>query len=395
MSSDHPVSRPLDGILVVAMEQAVAAPLCTARLADAGARVIKIERKEGDFARQYDDAALGDSSYFAWTNHGKESVVLDIKQEDDAALLHSIIARADVFIQNLAPGAAQRAGFGSEALREQHPALVTCDISGYGSSEAMNGMKAYDLLVQAESGLVSVSGAPGEYGRIGVSLCDIGAGVTAHAGIMEALLLRFRTGRGSAIAVSLFDVAAEWMSVPLIHGETGKGAPERVGLRHPSIAPYGAFPTRDGKLTLISIQNEREWQRLCQSVLARSEMAEHALYASNVLRVAHRDSLDADIAAITSSMTSEALRSALVEASIAYGALNSVEELSGHPALRRRAVTNTKKRALQLPAHPVLTAVAAEVTASERQEGRRVPRLGEHTNAVKMEFAIDAEGSAR
>ena len=199
---------PLDGILVVSIEQAVAAPLCTARLVDAGARVIKIERSTGDFARGYDAAALGDSSYFVWTNHGKQSIELDFKDADDALLLHRIIAKADVFIQNLAPGAAQRAGFGSEELREMYPRLITCDISGYGDSAELKGMKAYDLLVQAESGLVSISGTPGEYGRIGVSLCDIGAGVTAHAGILESLLSRANTGKGSAIAVSLFDVAA-------------------------------------------------------------------------------------------------------------------------------------------------------------------------------------------
>jgi len=385
MSSNQSESRPLDGILVVAIEQAVAAPLCTARLVDGGARVIKIEREEGDFARKYDDAALGDSSYFAWTNHGKESAVLDFKQEEDAALLHRIIAKADVFIQNLAPGAATRAGFGSKELRQKHPRLITCDISGYGDSPAMSGMKAYDLLVQAESGLVSVSGTPGGYGRIGVSLCDIGAGVTAHAGILEAIILRGRTGTGSAIAVSLFDVAAEWMSVPLIHSDLGSGAPSQVGLRHPSIAPYGAFPTSDEKLTLISVQNEREWHRLCQVVLKRPTLADDERFSSNVLRVANTDELDTEITGATKTMSCGELREALKEASIAYGALNSVDELSKHAALRRRTVTNSVEKTVSMPAHPVrIKTAAVELDRSDTLD--RVPSLGQYTGAIKGEF---------
>ncbi|NIA28143.1 MAG: hypothetical protein GWP02_08810 [Desulfobulbaceae bacterium] len=248
----------LQGLCVVSVEQAVAAPLCTARLAQAGARVIKIEREVGDFARGYDRAAKGDSSYFVWTNQGKESVVLNYKEPDGRDLLNSIIAKADVFVQNLAPGAMARAGFGSEEMRQRHPRLITCDISGYGDSPEASGMKAYDLLVQAESGLVSISGGPNELGRIGVSICDIGAGMTAHAGILEALIQRTKTGIGTGVLVSLFDVAAEWMTVPLVHCEYGRGAPGRHGLHHPSIAPYGAYETRDHTNTLISIQNERE-----------------------------------------------------------------------------------------------------------------------------------------
>ncbi len=265
--------KPLQGMLVIAVEQAVAAPLCTARLADAGARVIKIERASGDFARAYDQAAGGESSYFAWLNHGKQSLVLDFKQEQDAALLHRLIGEADVLVQNLAPGAMLRAGFGAEAMRKRHPRLVTCDISGYGEAPELAHLKAYDLLLQAESGLIEISGGPGEPGRIGISLCDIGAGVTAHAAILEALLLRERSGNGSGVAVSLFDVAAEWMSVPFIHEVHGEGAPGRGGLHHPSIAPYGAYETRDGIKTILSIQNEREWVRLCEKVLERDDVA--------------------------------------------------------------------------------------------------------------------------
>jgi len=399
------VFRPLEGLLVVAIEQAVAAPLCTSRLADAGATVIKIERPGGDFARGYDEAALGDSSYFAWINHGKKSVVLDFKQADDAALLERLIGRADVFVQNLAPGALERSGFGSATLRKRYPRLITCDISGYGSGDGVAGLKAYDLLVQAESGLVAVSGAPGEPGRIGVSLCDIGAGVTAHGGVLEALLQRARTDRGTAIAVSLFDVAAEWMSVPLVHAETGQGAPEPVGLKHPSIAPYGAFPDREGMLTLIAIQNEREWQRLCRDVLHAPRLLEHACYRSNVERVSHRDALEAELAALTRQRNAEELRAALRKASIAYGAINSVEELGSHAALRRRNVTNSHGRPVWLPAHPVLLRDAerrrllAEVrmersgVAPSPERNRfdtdtvRVPGLGEHTEQIRREFA--------
>ncbi len=374
--------RALNGLLVVSVEQAVAAPLCTSRLVDAGARVIKIERAGGDFARTYDTAALGDSSYFAWINHGKESVVLDFKQADDAALLHRLIAKADVFVQNLSPGALARAGFGGDSLRASHSRLITCDISGYGDGEVVQDLKAYDLLVQAESGLISISGGPGEPGRIGISLCDIGAGVTAHAGVLEALIKRSIVGQGSAVSVSLFDVAAEWMTVPLIHAETGAGAPQRSGLRHPSIAPYGAFPTSDGTLTLISIQNEREWQRLCHEVLLANQLATDARFDSNKHRVTHRIELDAAIAAISMTYRAVEFHAALSKASIAYGTLNSVDELAGHVALRRRTVRNSHGRTVSMPAQPTRH---TEITDG-KNDLHTVPILGQHTETVRREF---------
>ncbi|MFK7893899.1 MAG: CaiB/BaiF CoA transferase family protein [Granulosicoccus sp.] len=395
----QPEPKPLEGITVVTMEQAVAAPLCTARLADAGARVIKIERQGGDFARGYDNAALGDSSYFVWTNHGKESVELNFKVAEDAELLHRLLARSDIFIQNLAPGALLRAGFGSDDLRRQYPRLITCDISGYGDSEAMRGMKAYDLLVQAESGLVSISGSPGVPGRIGVSLCDIGAGITAHAGILEALIKRSIAGTGSGIAVSLFDVAAEWMSVPLIHAETGEGPPAQLGLKHPSIAPYGAFPDAQGVLTLISIQNEREWIRLCDKVLDYPALAIDERFRSNVLRVANRDALERAICNITSTFTTQKLRGALLDASIAFGALNTVDDLAAHAALRRRQVINSHDKPLSIPAHPVQVSAAQPTARSDLPTARlstdrsavvcnsRIPLAGEHTDAIRSEFS--------
>ncbi len=260
--------EPLDNILVVALEQAVAAPYCTAKFADAGARVIKIERPEGDFARRYDKYVKGLATYFVWLNRGKESIVLDIKAADDAALLHRILAKADVFIQNLAPGAAARAGFGAESLRAHYPRLVTCDISGYGEDGPYRDMKAYDLLVQAESGLASVTGGPEGPGRVGVSVCDIATGLAAYSAILEALYERERTGRGSGVALSLFDVMADWMSVPLLQYLHSGTAPARVGMNHPSIAPYGAYPTQ-GEPIVISIQNEREWRAFCEGVLTQ------------------------------------------------------------------------------------------------------------------------------
>lgn len=374
------VTGTLEGLLVVSIEQAVAAPLCTARLVDAGARVIKVERASGDFARQYDKAAKGDSSYFAWTNAGKESIVLDFHTGDDAALLHRIISQADVLVQNLAPGALTRAGLDPDMLRTRHKALITCSLSGYGSGDAMASMKAYDLLVQAESGLVSISGGPGEPGRIGISLCDIGAGITAYSGILEALLRRAASGKGSAVDVSLFDVISEWMTVPLIHAETGQGAPERVGLKHPSIAPYGVFTDAEGVLTLLSIQNEREWQRLCGDVLNAPELAADPRFCDNTTRVKHRTELDHAINQITQTLTTNIFRGALASASIAFGALNTVDDLSAHAALRRRTIMNVAGEHLSLPAHPV------RLSGQETSPGKRLPALNQHGEAIRREF---------
>ncbi|MDP6787060.1 MAG: CoA transferase, partial [Rhodospirillales bacterium] len=252
----------LKGLLVIAVEQAVAAPYCSSRLADAGARVIKVERPEGDFARGYDRVVHGESAYFVWLNRGKESIALDLKDAADRALLARMVGRADVFIQNLAPGAAGRLGFASDALRARHPALVTCDISGYGEEGPYAEMKAYDLLVQAESGLASVTGRPEGPGRVGVSVSDVGAGMYAQAAILEALIERGRTGSGKGIQVSLFDAMADWMTVPLLHQVYGGKAPARVGLAHPSIAPYGVYAAADGEV-VIAIQNQREWRNFC------------------------------------------------------------------------------------------------------------------------------------
>ena len=289
------MALPLEGLLVVAMEQAVAAPFCSSRLADAGARVIKVERPEGDFARSYDHVVDGESAYFVWLNRGKESICLNIKDSRDCELLAKILKTADVFIQNLAPGAARRAGFDSAQLRLSNPALITVDISGYGEAGPYRDMKAYDLLVQCETGLASITGAPEQPGRVGVSLCDIACGMYAHAAVLQALLERQQTGRGQGLSVSLFDALADWMTVPLLHQDYTGEAPKRVGLNHPTIAPYGAYACGSGDQVVISIQNDREWQSFCEGVLKRPELFDSAPYASNPERCKNRKLLDADI----------------------------------------------------------------------------------------------------
>lgn len=362
--------KPLEGILVVALEQAVAAPYCSSRLGDAGARVIKIERPEGDFARGYDTAVFGESSYFVWINRGKESIVLDLRGEAEKARLHALIAEADVFIQNLAPGAVGRLGFGSDALRAKHSRLITCDISGYGESGPLHQMKAYDLLVQAESGLVAVSGAPGPWGRIGVSICDITAGMNALIGVQQALLQRARTGKGSGIKVSLFDSAAELMSVPYLQARYGGSAPERVGMKHPSITPYGAFTCSDGRDVVLSIQNEREWLNFCQAVLGEPGVATDPRFSNNTARTANRTELDAAIQAVFGRLTYAQAVDRLTEAQTAYGAINSVHDLIDHPQLRTRAMQVNGRRA-QIPATPCVTEWDDETFAP-------APRVGEH-----------------
>jgi crotonobetainyl-CoA:carnitine CoA-transferase CaiB-like acyl-CoA transferase len=372
-------SRPLSGLLVVSLEQAVAAPYCSSRLADAGARVIKVERAEGDFARGYDTAANGLSSYFVWLNRGKQSLVADIKNRDDAALLHRILARADVFIQNLAPGAATRAGLGSEQLRERHPRLITVDISGYGDTGEYAAMKAYDLLVQAESGLAMITGHPAGPGRVGVSACDIACGMAAHTGVLEALIERGATGRGKGLKVSLFDGMADWMNVPLLFFEGTGRAPERLGLAHPSICPYGAFATADGALVLISIQNEREWIDFCTRFLEEPELPRRDGFQTNVVRVANRAKVDAHVAAAFSRLSRGQAAEKLRAANTAYGFVNDLAAFSRHPALRR-AIVETPNGPVSLAAPPVLSSDGARVLGP-------VPALGEHSATIRAEFA--------
>jgi len=361
--------RPLEGILVVALEQAVAAPFCTARLADAGARVVKIERPGGDFARGYDDAANGLSSYFVWLNRGKESLVLDLAAASDRARLHALIAAADILVQNLKPGALARLGFDLPALRRDHPRLICCSISGYGDDGPLAGRKAYDALIQAETGLVSITGGPEAPARVGFSVADISTGATAHAAVLEALIARGRTGQGADIRISLFDVMADWLSVPLIHAAAGR-APRRVGLAHPSIAPYGAFLSRDGKPVLISIQSEREWRALCEHVLQQPEAHGDPRFADGVTRVENRAATDGLVAARFAMLDRDVLIARLIEADIAFAEINTLDDMLRHPHLRRVTV--------ETEAGPVSYPAPAPIFDGERRELGAVPKLGEH-----------------
>ncbi|MCP4327102.1 MAG: CoA transferase [Alphaproteobacteria bacterium] len=374
----------LEGVLVVSLDQAVAAPFTTSRLADAGARVIKVERPGGDFARGYDDVVRGLSSHFVWLNRGKESIELDLKEPNDAALLTRMIAGADVFVQNLAPGAASRAGFDSDALRARHPRLVTCDISGYGEDGPYRDMKAYDLLIQSESGLASITGRAEGPGRVGVSVVDISAGMYALVGILEALYERATTGRGKGIKVSLFDSIADWMSVPFLFQDQAGITPQRIGLNHPSIAPYGVFRTRDERDVVISIQNEREWESFCATVLERPAMAAEPRFGGNVARTENREALEAIIREVIGDIDHATLIDRLRRGRIAFGNLNSMEDFCRHPQLRRSPVAT--------PAG-IVDAVGDPIRDGD---GDRlfgpVPGLNEHGAALRAEFGDRGEG---
>jgi crotonobetainyl-CoA:carnitine CoA-transferase CaiB-like acyl-CoA transferase len=369
----------LDNILVVSLEQAVAAPFCSSRLADAGARVIKVEREGGDFARAYDKAVHGESGYFVWLNRGKESLVLDIKDPQDAALLERLLAKADVFIQNLAPGAAERAGFGVDRLRKDYPRLIICSISGYGEEGAYSQMKAYDMLVQAESGICSITGSPEQPGRIGVSACDVACGMYSYMAILEAIIARERSGKGAVIRTSMFDCMADWMTVPLLlHDYAGKG-PERTGLSHPMIQPYGAYQTRGGRPILIAIQNGREFVRFCDGVLEQPGLKNDPRFSTNPARVEHVEALRQIIDAAFLRLERAELLERLSEWQIAFGEINDVTALSKHPALRRIEVDT--------PTGPVnLVAPPARIDSGP-QALQPVPGLGAHSEAIRAEFS--------
>jgi itaconate CoA-transferase len=367
---------PLEGTLVVSLEQAVAAPTCSCRLADAGARVIKIERPEGDFARGYDTLARGESAYFVWLNRGKESVVLDLSKDDDKALMEKMLAKADVFIQNLKPGAVAKLGFAIERLRRDYRKLICVSISGFGETGPYASRKSYDLLVQAESGLASLTGGPEAPARVGVSVTDIASGMNAYEAVLEAMIARGRTGQGATIAVSLFDAMADWMTVPLLHHEGGS-SPKRLGLSHPSIAPYGVFKTRDGADILISIQNDREWRILAAKVMDDDALAADPQFAIVTSRVQLRAETDGKVAASFATMDVEPLSKKLAEADIAFARVNDVAGFIAHPHLRRISV--------ETPSGPVSYPAPAATRDTPRSYGR-VPALGEHTEKVRKEF---------
>ncbi|MEC8083243.1 MAG: CaiB/BaiF CoA-transferase family protein [Pseudomonadota bacterium] len=372
----------LDGLLVVTLEQAVAAPYCSSRLADDGARVIKIERAEGDFGRRYDSFVHGESAYFVWLNRGKESLTADIKDPDDAALLHRILAKADVFIQNLAPGAAGRAGFDSGELRARHPRLITVDISGYGEDGTYAQMKAFDMLVQAESGLISITGGANEMGRVGVSVCDIGCGMYAHTAVLKALLKRGQTGQGSGIKVSLFSGMAEWMAVPLLQRDYGGYLPPRMGLHHPSIAPYGDYACAHDERIVIGVQNERQFANFCTHVLDMPALPEDPRFATNVARLDNRPALDEVIESVTATLPRNEMRARLDKAGVPYGAINSVDDLIAHPQLKRLPVGLNDGR--------FETVAPPAAFVDDCVELGPVPALGEHSAAIRGEFADTA-----
>ena len=328
----------LAGLLVVSIEQAVAAPLCTVRLADAGARVIKIERPEGETARHYDSSVEGMSAYFVWLNRGKESAALDLKAKEDLALLHRLVAKADIFVQNLAPGAIDRLGLSRVALVEKFPRLISVHIVGYGQNTPYADMRAYDMLVQAESGVCAVTGSPDTPSKVGVSVADIATGMNAHAAVLEALFERERTNRGQAIEVAMFDGMADWMAVPLLHLEYAKRETGRFGLAHASISPYRPYACSDGRSVIVAIQQPSEWRRFCAEVLRRDDLFADERFTTNAWRVANRRALDAEIEPVFAAMDREEAIRRLNGAQIAWARFSEVRDLIHHPALRRVAV---------------------------------------------------------
>ena len=372
------MSGDLDGLLVVSIEQAVAAPYVSGRLAEAGARVIKIERKEGDFARGYDHLVHGESAYFVWLNRGKESVCLDLRAGSDRPVFDALLEKADVFIQNLAPGAIDRLGYAPERLRAANPRLITVSISGYGDEGPYSRLKAYDLLVQAESGLSAITGNEAGSARVGVSVCDIACGMTAHQAVLQALLARSKTGKGRHISVSLFHALTDWMNVPYLQYVYGGKEPAKNGLSHPTIAPYGAFAGSDGKLVLLSIQNEREWAKFCEGVLKRADLASDPRFASNSKRVENRAELDQLIAGIFASQNRDDLSALLHETGIANGRVSTMEDLARHPQNRYVEVAT--------PTGAVKMLSPGAVVDGQAPRFGPVPALGEHSAAVRREF---------
>ncbi len=370
------LDQELAGLLVVSMEQAVAAPYCGLMLADAGARVIKVERTEGDFARGYDQGADGKSVFFSWLNRGKESICIDLNQDADEALLRSMLKHADVFLHNLAPGALTRRGFGGETLREHNPGLITCEINGYGSSGPGATKKAYDFLVQAESGICAINGTQEQPARVGISICDIASGQTAFSSILRALIQRGRTGTGVDISIAMFDVMADFMNFPLLAHRYLGGAPQRMGLTHPLIAPYGAYTVKDGSHILIAIQNDREWCSFCDAILGQPELGADARFVNNTERVKHRKAMDEIINGMFGRHSADQMGQLLDDAKIANACLSSVEDLSSHQLIRNLVADfgGTKVNMADLPV----------VTDGERPT--LVPLLDQHGESVRSEF---------
>lgn len=378
--------RPLEGVTVLSLEQAVAAPFATRQLADLGARVIKIERPGvGDFARGYDATVQGESSHFVWLNRSKESLTLDVKRPAAAEVLRRLLDQADVFVQNLAPGATGRLGLSAQSLREAHPRMVVCEISGYGSTGPYRDRKAYDLLVQAEAGLLSITGTPDELVKVGISVADIAAGMYAYSGILTALLMRHRTGAGTLVEVSMLEALSEWMGYPLYYGVYGGTPPERSGARHAVIAPYGPFAGGDGEVVYLGIQNEREWQAFCVGVLDQPDLATDPRFVSNADRVQHRDALDAEIETVFGGMTTKEILERLESARIANARLRTVQQLSDHPQLAARE----RWRNIDTPAGSIRATLPPASIEGVEPVMDPVPALGAHTDVILDELGFD------
>ena len=378
---------PLQGITVVSLEQAIAAPFATRQLADLGARIIKVERPEGDFARGYDKTVNGLSSHFVWTNRSKESLTLDLKKEEGKRILHKLLAKADVFVQNLAPGAAERLGFGPEELRRLYPRLIVCGISGYGSDGPYRDKKAYDLLIQCEAGLVSITGTEDTPCKTGISVADIAAGMYAYTGILTALYMREKTGRGTAMEVSMLEALSEWMGYPMYYTAYGGKEVPRTGANHATIFPYGPFPTGDGRMVFFSIQNEREWEQFCEIVMDDPQLARDERFQGNANRHAHREELTRIINNRLARLTAEQLISLLEEAKIANANLNTVRQMFDHPQLKAR----DRWREVDTPAGK-FRALLPPVTMDDAGVVMNpVPAVGEHTEAILREIGYDGE----
>lgn len=388
--------RALDGITVVTLEHAIAAPFCTRQLADLGARVIKVERPGvGDFARGYDERVKGLASHFVWTNRSKESLTLDVKHPEAAPILAALVARADVLVQNLAPGAAARLGLSYEALAPKHPRLIVCDISGYGDYGPYRDKKAYDLLIQSESGFLSITGTPDAPAKAGCSIADIAAGMYAYTNVLAALLERARTGRGKAIDVSMLESMVEWMSYPLYYAYDGAAPPPRAGAAHATIYPYGPFPAGDGKVVMLGLQNEREWTIFCEQVLGQPELARDPRFSSNSKRTAAREALRAIVTAAFAPLTAAEVIARLDSAGIANARMNDMLEVWAHPQLEaRHRWVDVDTAAGKIPAL-LPPGSSPDAPASEAPRMDPVPALGAHTSAILAELGYDSAAIER
>ncbi len=381
-----PSVLPLEGITVVALEQAVAVPFATRQLADLGARVIKIERVGvGDFARQYESAVRGMSAHFVWLNRSKESLALDMKQPAAQRVVHQLLETADVFIQNLAPGAAERLGFGAVSLHARYPRLIICDLSGYGSSGPYREKKAYDLLVQCEAGVVAVTGTPDSPAKAGIAVADLAGGMYAYSGILAALIQRGRTGEGTMLEISLFDGLAEWMGYPAYFTKYGGSPPARTGASHATIAPYGPFVAGDGGTVFLGIQNEREWANFCADVLQQPEIATDPRFATGTARVAHRDELHAAIVAVFGTLTAAQVVARLEAAGIANARLNSVQEFLDHPQLESR----DRWQEVASPVGPLHMLKPPVIMADVEPRMDPIPAVGAHTETILRSLGYD------